>query len=402
MDRDRDGSDEIYSINRLGIIRQYDGNLDCAAESGPTVLHEYHDYLPRVLDDRGLIYAKTVNERYVILDDQFNWLADAPGLGSQLRQMSTDRLEQRPVIVGSASSTRGVALQLNRRDWLDILGIYYNDFREFILAALFSLVAGILIMAVYRRRDKLSLRTIAAQKAEIERSHAALQEAQQKIIATEKYRQAKDIAGGFAHEIRNALFPAKSRLYRLKNTAPSSADAHAAIERAIDRAIASTRIISTYAQLDDAQSRRDIAVRSLIDESLAALNDLFTANAIEVVIDDATDGTHVRANEDQLRLVFDNVLRNAVDALTGRGKRCIFVTIAHHEQAVLIRFEDTGPGFSRDAKERAFDAFFTTKPDRGTGLGLTIAQKVVQAHNGTIAIDDGCDSGAIDIRLPSV
>ena len=67
---------------------------------------------------------------------------------------------------------------------------------------------------------------------------------------------------------------------------------------------------------------------------------------------------------------------------------------------VVIDVRDAGPGFAPDALERVFSPFFTTKPD-GTGLGLAIAKRIVEAHDGTIAVRNDESGGArVSLRLP--
>jgi len=401
MDSDGNGREEIYSLNSLGMVRRHDCDLEVLAASGPTTLKHRLCNLPGHGTTPPLLFMATQKYGTVALDYQFNWLAESPAMSRAIAYLVEPGSGVDPVFVRLGPGESVLALKLKGRDWLDILGIYYNDFREFILAVLFSMLAGLIVMQVYRRRDKRSLRLIAEQKAEIERSHTALQEAQEKIIAAEKYRQAKDIAGGFAHEIRNALFPAKSYLHRLKKK-PDDRSSIESTERAINRAIDSTRIISTYAHLEDNQSRSDISVRKIIDQAIESMSDSLNELSIDVSIDDQTNnGATIRANPDQLSLVFNNLLRNAIDALTGVKDRRIIVTIREDDQGTEIRIDDTGPGIPEDVRANVFDAFFTTRPQQGTGLGLTIAQKVVEAHEGVISIDADSKQGAgIIVRLP--
>ena len=85
-----------------------------------------------------------------------------------------------------------------------------------------------------------------------------------------------------------------------------------------------------------------------------------------------------------LQVVFQNILMNAAQAMEGQGR--IDVTITQHDGRCRVAIADHGPGMPEEVREKAFDAFFTTK-HRGTGLGLPIARRVVEAHGGTIQID---------------
>ena len=89
-------------------------------------------------------------------------------------------------------------------------------------------------------------------------------------------------------------------------------------------------------------------------------------------------------DREMLQVVFQNILMNAAQAMEGQGR--IDVTISQHDGRCRVAVVDRGPGMPDEVREKAFDAFFTTK-HRGTGLGLPIARRVVEAHGGTIQID---------------
>ncbi len=92
---------------------------------------------------------------------------------------------------------------------------------------------------------------------------------------------------------------------------------------------------------------------------------------------------------------------NAAQAMDGKGR--IDVTMTGADGRCRIAMADRGPGMPADVREKAFDAFFTTK-HRGTGLGLPIAKRVVEAHGGTIHIDvppEGGTTISVDLPLPA-
>ena len=104
------------------------------------------------------------------------------------------------------------------------------------------------------------------------------------------------------------------------------------------------------------------------------------------------------ADREMLQVVFQNILMNAAQAMDGNGR--IDVVITDADGLCTVAITDKGPGIPEDVRAKAFDAFFTTK-HRGTGLGLPIAKRIIDAHGGAIQIDVPDTGGTrISISLP--
>jgi two-component system, NtrC family, sensor kinase len=102
----------------------------------------------------------------------------------------------------------------------------------------------------------------------------------------------------------------------------------------------------------------------------------------------------------QIQQVLLNLLTNAVDAMPTGGTLRVETGVAG--DTVLLRVGDSGPGIPLDAREKIFEAFFTTKErGKGAGLGLSICRQIIGAHRGTIEVIDGPGVGALfEVRLP--
>jgi two-component system CheB/CheR fusion protein len=106
-----------------------------------------------------------------------------------------------------------------------------------------------------------------------------------------------------------------------------------------------------------------------------------------------------QGDAEQLQLVFTNVLMNAAQAMGGAGRIAIAITRLEGQWTVSIA--DEGPGMPPEVREKIFEPFFTTK-HRGTGLGLPIARRIVEAHGGRIEIDTpGTGGTVVEIVLPA-
>jgi two-component system sensor histidine kinase AtoS len=118
----------------------------------------------------------------------------------------------------------------------------------------------------------------------------------------------------------------------------------------------------------------------------------------EVRVDVVGAAPPVAADADLLKIVFQNLLINSAHAMKGRGR--IRVTVTTVDTSCQIAFVDAGPGIPAEVREKIFTPFFTTK-SRGSGLGLPTAKRLVEAHNGQIAIDCPPSGGTtVVVRLP--
>lgn len=89
------------------------------------------------------------------------------------------------------------------------------------------------------------------------------------------------------------------------------------------------------------------------------------------------------ADKHKMMQVFDNILKNSLEALREKENRRIIVLVKGEEKRVVISFIDTGPGIEADTMEKIWSPFFTTKKD-GTGFGLAICYKIIESHGGSI------------------
>jgi len=118
------------------------------------------------------------------------------------------------------------------------------------------------------------------------------------------------------------------------------------------------------------------------------------------VIKNYTSLPLLKAKPDEIQQIFLNILRNAVQAMEGRGK--IFLASSHVNNEILVEIRDTGPGIPSEYLSRVFDPFFTTKGQgEGTGLGLNIVHGLIEKYGGRINVDSKLGEGTIfNISFP--
>lgn len=240
------------------------------------------------------------------------------------------------------------------------------------------------------------------------------------VVAMERQMRAAErlsvlgtLAAALAHEIRNPLEAMSLNLELLERnlgTMESSAGHEekrrkylSILESEVSRLAG---IVENF--LSFARPSRKATGRVLLNEILKGVTDLVANQAesrnIEILL--VADGSPIalEGSEDQLKQAFLNVIINSLEAMTGGGR--LIVTILSSDAAgpagatATVRIEDTGEGIPPERMGRLFDPFFSTRP-HGTGLGLTIAQRVIQDHGGRIRIESTPGQGTtLTVELP--
>lgn len=208
-----------------------------------------------------------------------------------------------------------------------------------------------------------------------------------------------EFAASLAHEIRNPLSSIRLDLQRVEEST-GDPKARELIARALDAVSRLERTVS--GALEVARSgritRRIVDVRQPLEAAVRSASPEFAACGATLVGPEAARPVSVRGDPDALEQLFLNLLLNAAQA-AGRGGRAGVEVVARNGD-VRVSFWDTGPGVSPEVRTRMFEPFFSTRSG-GTGLGLAVARRVVEAHGGSLTVSDRDGGGAIlTVRLP--
>src|SRR3954470_351810 len=206
-----------------------------------------------------------------------------------------------------------------------------------------------------------------------------------------------EMAAVVAHEVKNPIAGIRGALQVISSRMPAEAR---------DRAVMGDII----ARLDGLNGVvQDLLVfarpRELRTESVDLANlvghviDLTRRDPVFAAIETRIIGAvgHAQADPAQLQLVVQNVLMNAAQAMNGQGP--ITITLANVGGHAHVSIADAGPGMPPDVLEHAFEPFFTTK-SRGTGLGLPLAKRIVDAHGGEIRLETSATGTTVTVSLP--
>src|SRR6266550_3183265 len=214
--------------------------------------------------------------------------------------------------------------------------------------------------------------------------------AQRELIAREKLATVGEIASGVAHEVNNPLAAIRMEAEMLgRSTQDSEASTAAAtIVREVDRAARIVRSLLRLARRADITPVR-IQLNELVRDVAEIRQRVLRADNIEVRTRMDQGAEAVLGLGQELQQVVINLVTNAEHAVRGRPNAVIDLATEARKDWVRLTVEDSGPGVPQNVRSRIFDPFFTTKsPDEGSGLGLSICQRVVAEVGGRIWLED--------------
>ena len=259
--------------------------------------------------------------------------------------------------------------------------------------------------------DRVLVRT-----RELADTNEVLRQAQQALIQQERLRALGQMASGIAHDINNAISPialyAESLLDHEPGLSTTVRDRLVTIRRAIDD-VAQTvaRMREFYRPREPQMEHRDVELNQLVQQIIeltrARWSDLPQRRGVmvELKTDLAAELPDIRGADSEIRDALTNLIFNAVDAMPKGGKIVVATSTCEVDDeegnpAPRIRLEvsDTGVGMDEETRRRCLEPFFTTKGERGTGLGLAMVYGMAQRHGAALDVDSKPQVGTT-IRL---
>ena len=322
-----------------------------------------------------------------------------------------------------------------------------NQFRNALIIYGLLLLLALGIFAQQIRRNFLFLeQEVADRTEEIKTAYEELQESQEQLIQSEKMASLGQMVAGVAHEINTPLGYVSSNVDTLKLNLDDLSSLFVDLDSLNTSVLAKDRdnklitqnlvkTLQTYKDSEakdlmeesgqllgdgayglqeisklvtslkdfarlDRQTTEAVNLNDGIESSLTIASNHIKENNVEVVRDFA-ELPDVRCIPSKLNQLFLNIITNASQAMGPDGGQLVVKSenLADH---VRITFVDEGVGMDEETKQKMFDPFFTSKEiGSGTGLGMSIAYKIVEAHKGSINVESELGVGtAIAITLP--
>jgi signal transduction histidine kinase len=218
-----------------------------------------------------------------------------------------------------------------------------------------------------------------------------------------KLESASSLAAGLAHEILNPLNSIGLNLTLLERRLESDLDSSTDYTKMLDSVRSELQRVSSLAQeIKDFSKPMDISPRwhdakQIMSELQQVHGATLEASDIELAMD-ISDDSAIYCDIDRLKQVFVNLLKNSIEAIEPPGT--VQLKIENKDAGTSILIEDDGEGMDPSTQYQIFDLFFTTKAS-GTGIGLPVVKKIIDAHDGSISVTSNRGQGTrFTISLP--
>ena len=231
----------------------------------------------------------------------------------------------------------------------------------------------------------------------LQQAYEDLRRSQHTIMQQERLRALGQMASGIAHDINNAISPVslytEALLEREPGLSPRARDYLTTIQRAIDDVAATVaRMREFYRQRAPELLLMRIDVNVLVNQvremTRARWNDLPQSLGINIDlrIETTPQIPPIMGAEGEIRDALTNLVFNAVDAMPHGGVLTVRTRVREPD-TVVIEVQDSGVGMDAETRRRCLEPFFTTKGERGTGLGLAMVYGMIQRHSAELELD---------------
>ena len=215
-------------------------------------------------------------------------------------------------------------------------------------------------------------------------------------------------AADAAHELRTPLtaLTLQVQLAERAHTDEERARAFERLRKGLRRATRLVQQLLTMARLDPdaaAAAPASIDIAALVASVVEDARPQAAERAIALSSSEAARSATVSGSEDALRILFNNLIDNAVRYTPSGGQ--VGVSVTRDTEVVQVVVEDTGPGIPEEERERVFDRFYRGQRagTAGTGLGLAIVSQVAEMHRGTVTLGSSASGGLqVRVQLPAI
>jgi signal transduction histidine kinase/HAMP domain-containing protein len=236
---------------------------------------------------------------------------------------------------------------------------------------------------------------------DLRRQMQELKSAQEQLVQAAKLVAIGELASNVAHEINNPLTSilGYAELIKEESDIESIMKDVEIIENESLRARDIVHQLLEFSRKRSLEMKR-IDINELLKEVIGLVS-LQLKDTQIAIFEDFTDIPAIEGDPNQLKQVFLNIINNATFAMQNKGALGIATSI--RDRTIHISVSDTGRGIPKEVLSRVFEPFFSTKKEKGTGIGLSVSYKIIQSHNGRIEVESQEGKGStFTVILPAV
>jgi len=247
------------------------------------------------------------------------------------------------------------------------------------------------------------------------------QSLENQLFYSQKMEALGTLAGGFAHNFNNILFPLIGYIDMALMSTPEDSRNRSHLEKALESANKAKNIVhrvQEYTRNDKGHQIQPLPVPEIVNQALRLVRGSLSSRIkLSTEVDERCP--QIIADADQIQQVIVNLCANANDAIMSNDRSGhITVTVSPAEIAPVnsdnpmalsqgryacISIADSGCGIDSEMVERVFDPFYTTKPETGKGLGLSLSHRIVKKYGGEIVVESKVGEGtAVRVYIPEM
>lgn len=221
-----------------------------------------------------------------------------------------------------------------------------------------------------------------------------LREKQEHLVKAATQASVRDLTSSVVHEMRNPLSSIKMNLQALSRAVEKDGRHNELGEIALQQTMRLEQMLTDLLSFGKPVKLREARVPfgGLATAILEATADSAAKNDVRISMDNRLNGVALHVDKEQMCRALTNLIGNAIEAMPSGGTVSLKAQEIAGEIELLVR--DKGTGLSEEALQRAFNPFYTTKPN-GTGLGLAYVKKIVELHGGTVMMKNRAEGGAV-------
>jgi len=232
----------------------------------------------------------------------------------------------------------------------------------------------------------------------LQRAYEDLQQSQQSVLQQERLRALGQMASGIAHDINNALSPAavyaQSLLEHEESLSARAREQLVVIQRAIEDVANTVARMREFYRMREPQLQHgpvdaNHMLQQVAELTRARWSDMALERGVVIKLETSfeEDLPPITGAENEIRDAITNLVLNAVDAMPEGGTLALRSFRDRASERIGIEIRDTGLGMNAQVRARCLEPFYTTKGERGTGLGLAMVYGMIQRHSGELQIE---------------